>query len=99
MALLLGKVDKQDLDQQLGVKADLAELQAMLCALEAKFEDDFAQINDQLTRRARTEDLTYYRKEQNFKASKEELDTLRLELNDRISGVYSKVQENDRYAE
>ncbi len=26
MALLLGKVDKQDLDQQLGVKADLAEL-------------------------------------------------------------------------
>ncbi len=71
----------------------------MLCALEAKFEDDFAQINDQLTRRARTEDLTYYRKEQNFKASKEELDTLRLELNDRISAVYSKVQENDRYAE
>lgn len=72
----------------MGIKADLNELQTMLGALEAKFDDDFAQINDQLSRKARTEDLTYYRKEQNFKATKEEMDTLRQELNDRISSVY-----------
>jgi hypothetical protein len=46
LALLLNKADKPDVDQQLGVKADLNELQTMLGALEAKFDDDFAQIND-----------------------------------------------------
>lgn len=77
VAMLLNKVDKQELEQQLSEKADLSELRTMLHALESKFEDEFASISDQLSRKARTEDLAYYRKEQNFKASKEEVDTLR----------------------
>lgn len=75
--MLINKVDKHELEQQLTTKADLNEIHTLLAALESKFDDEFACLNDQLSRKARIEDLTYYRKEQNFKASKEEVDTLR----------------------
>lgn len=59
----------------------------MLETMETKFEDEFNQINDAMSRKASAEDLTYFRKEQAFKSDKEEVEDLRREFFERISTV------------
>lgn len=49
-----------------------------------KFEDEFININDQLTRRACAEDLNFVRQELTFKADKEASEELRHEVHDRL---------------
>lgn len=56
----------------------------MLQTLELKFEDEFANINEQLARRACAEDINFVRQELTFKADKEASEELRHEIHDRL---------------
>lgn len=99
MSFFQGTVSKADLEFHIKHKADISEVQLLIQTADLKFEDEFNQIHDQLTRKACNEDLQYYRKEQQFKASKTEVDNLRLDFNERIANLQVKIQERDRYIE
>ena len=52
----------------------------MLQTLELKYEDEFANINEQLLRKAGAEDLNFFRQEQTYKADKEAFEEFRTEI-------------------
>lgn len=52
-----------------------------------------------MTRKASAEDLTYYRKEQQFKVSKNDIDSIRQEFHDKFANIHVKLQERDKYIE
>ena len=61
MSTLNAKPSRQEIEPVLNNKAEILEVQQMLQTLEMKFEDEFANINDQLARRACAEDLNFVR--------------------------------------
>ena len=84
MTTLNQKPSRSEIEPVLNSKAEIVEVQQMLQTLELKFEDEFLNINDQISRRASSEDLNFVRQEQQYKADKEALDELRGETIDRL---------------
>lgn len=64
-------------------KADLTEVQQLVQSLDVKFEDSFTNIESALMRKASADELAFYRKENQFKVGKDDLEIVRRELNDR----------------
>ena len=61
MGTLNQKVSRQEIESVLNSKAEIIEVQQMMQTLELKFEDEFANLNDQVSRRACAEDLNFVR--------------------------------------
>ena len=54
---ICNKVNKQDVDASLSMKADIKEVDKMFMALEAKFENEFASLNENINRKANTDEF------------------------------------------
>ena len=96
MSTLNSKPSRQEIEPVLNSKAEIVEVQQMMQSLELKFEDEFLNINDQLTRKSAAEDLSFVRQEQTFKADKEALDELRNEVHERIQHSQAKIHEREQ---
>ena len=80
LGLLNQKPARSEIEPVLNSKAEIVEVQQMLQTLELKYEDEFANINEQLLRKAGAEDLNFFRQEQTYKADKEAFEEFRTEI-------------------
>ena len=88
---------RQEIEPVLNNKAEIHEVQEMMQTLEHKFEDEFAALQDAISRKASSDDIQYFRKEQSTKADREELDSLRFDVSDRLQTLLQRVADKDKY--
>jgi len=91
MSTLNQKPSRHELETVLNSKAEILEVQQMLQTLELKFEDEFANINEQIARRACLDDLNFVRQELSYKADKESFDELSHELHDKMQSCLASM--------
>lgn len=61
LSTLNQKPSRSEIEPVLNSKAEIIEVQQMMQTLELKFEDEFQTINDQIARRASSDDLNFVR--------------------------------------
>ena len=73
----------------------MKEAERLTKSIEIRYDGELTQLNDNLTRKANTEDIQYYRKELAFKLDKNELEAFRQEYVERLTSFDFKLNEKN----
>jgi len=84
---LSAKAGKIEVESILNSKVDISEVETMMQTLEVKFEDEFQSIHESIVRRASAEDLAFYKQETSYKADKDDVESLRQDMFEKMSNV------------